>query len=77
MSAFRLAGFPVAALRGASERPARLKLPGGNIRSIALNAAYLAAEAGEPIQMRHLLSASRAEYAKIERPFPESDAAGW
>jgi SpoVK/Ycf46/Vps4 family AAA+-type ATPase len=46
---------------------ARLKLPGGNIRSIALNAAYLAAESGEPISMRHLLNASRAEFAKIER----------
>ncbi len=56
---------------------ARLKLPGGNIRSIALNAAYLAAEIGEPITMRHLLSASRAEYAKIERPFPEGDVTGW
>jgi hypothetical protein len=56
---------------------ARLKLPGGNIRSIALNAAYIAAESGEPISMRHLLSASRAEFAKIERPFPEGDVTGW
>ncbi len=56
---------------------ARLKVAGGNIRSIALNAAYLAARSGEPISMQHVLAASRAEYAKIERPFPEADATGW
>jgi hypothetical protein len=56
---------------------ARLKVAGGNIRSIALNAAYLAAASGEPISMRHVLTASRAEYSKIERPFPEADVAGW
>lgn len=69
--------FPVAApSRGIDvAKLARLKLPGGNIRSIALNAAFLAADEGEPITMRHLLVASRAEFTKIERPFPEAD--GW
>src|SRR6266699_1265714 len=34
---------------------ARLNIAGGNIRNIALNAAFLAAEAGEPVGMRHIL----------------------
>ena len=59
------------------QKLATLKLPGGNIRSIALNAAYLAAATGEPISMHHVLRASRAEFAKIERPFPEADVASW
>ncbi|MFT3699401.1 MAG: ATP-binding protein [Kofleriaceae bacterium] len=59
------------------QKLARLKLPGGNIRSIALNAAFIAAESGEPISMQHVLRASRAEFAKIERPFPEMDVRGW
>ena len=39
------------------ERLAQLRIPGGNIRNIALNAAFLAADAGEPVQMSHLLAA--------------------
>jgi hypothetical protein len=71
--------FPATAPRDGIDaaKLARLKLPGGNIRSIALNAAYLAAESGEANSTRYLLSASRTEFAKIERPFPEADAAGW
>ena len=34
---------------------AKLIVPGGNICSIALNAAFLAAEAGQPISMSHIL----------------------
>ncbi|MBN3753684.1 ATP-binding protein [Paraburkholderia sp. Tr-20389] len=45
-----------------------MKLAGGNIRNIAMNAAFLAAHAGEAIGMDHVLSAARAEYAKLERP---------
>jgi hypothetical protein len=58
-------------------RLARLQLPGGNIRNVAVNAAFLAAERGEAISMRHLLAASRAEFSKIEKPFPEAEAKGW
>src|SRR5918992_4634705 len=47
---------------------ARLNLAGGNIRNIALNAAFLAAHAGEPVRMSHLLRAARSEYAKLEKP---------
>jgi hypothetical protein len=46
---------------------ARLEIPGGNIRNIAVNAAFLAAAADEPIRMAHVLAAARREYAKIDK----------
>jgi len=49
----------------------------GNIRNIALNAAFVAAEAGQPIHMAHLLTAARAEYGKLERPLAEAEIGGW
>jgi len=45
----------------------RLQLTGGNIRSIALNAAFLAAHEEVPIAHRHLVSAAHSEMAKLER----------
>lgn len=56
---------------------ARLNVAGGHMRNIALNAAFLAADAGEPIQMRHLLAAAHAESAKFERPLSETEIRGW
>ncbi|HEY0408496.1 MAG TPA: ATP-binding protein [Pyrinomonadaceae bacterium] len=56
---------------------ARLNLTGGNIRNIALNAAFLAAEASEPVRMRHLLHTVRGEYSKMERPLTETEIGGW
>jgi hypothetical protein len=56
---------------------ARLNLAGGNIRNIALNAAFLAADAGEPVRMRHLLHTARSEYGKMERPLTETEIGGW
>jgi SpoVK/Ycf46/Vps4 family AAA+-type ATPase len=55
----------------------RLNVAGGNIRNIALNAAFLAADAGEPVTMRHLLRAVRDEYAKLERPLTGAEIGGW
>jgi ATPase family associated with various cellular activities (AAA)/Winged helix domain, variant len=49
---------------------AGLDLAGGNIRNIGLNAAFLAADAGEPVRMDHVLAAARSEYAKLEQPAP-------
>ena len=46
---------------------ARLEITGGNIRNIAVNAAFLAASEGEPIQMHHILRATRQEYNKIDK----------
>ncbi len=59
------------------ERLARLNVSGGHIRNIALNAAFLAADADEPVGMPHLLAAARLEYAKLEKPFTDADAGGW
>jgi hypothetical protein len=56
---------------------ARLNVVGGNIRNIALSAAFLAAEAGEPVRMRHLLRAARGEYAKMEKQLTESEVRDW
>jgi SpoVK/Ycf46/Vps4 family AAA+-type ATPase len=46
---------------------ARLEIAGGNIRNIAVNAAFLAADEGLPIGMEHVMRAARREYAKIDR----------
>jgi hypothetical protein len=56
---------------------ARLNVAGGNIRTIALNAAFLAAEAKEPIRMSHLLAAVRIEYAKLDKTLTDSETDGW
>ena len=63
-------GLDVAAL-------ARLNVAGGNIRNIALHAAFLAAEDDEPVRMRYVLRAAESEYAKLEKPLTEAETAGW
>ncbi|MEO1126892.1 MAG: AAA family ATPase [Cyanobacteria bacterium J06639_16] len=56
---------------------ARLNVAGGNIRNIALNAAFLAADAGESVQMKHILEASHSEYIKLEKPLSDTEIKGW
>jgi hypothetical protein len=56
---------------------ARLSVAGGNIRSIALHAAFAAAEGGVPIGMREVLRATVAEYQKLERPLSDAEIEGW
>jgi hypothetical protein len=58
-------------------RLARLSITGGNIRNIALCAAFLAADSNEPVRMEHLLRAVRAEFAKLEKPLTEAEIGGW
>jgi SpoVK/Ycf46/Vps4 family AAA+-type ATPase len=58
-------------------RLAKLHVAGGNIRNIALNAAFLAADADEPVRMGHLLRAARAECVKIEKPLTNAEIGGW
>lgn len=58
-------------------RLARLSVTGGNIRTIALNAAFLAADAGEPVRMAHLQRAVRAEFSKLDKPLAEAEVSGW
>jgi AAA+ superfamily predicted ATPase len=59
------------------DKLAKLHIAGGNIRNIALNAAFLAADAHKPVRMEHLLRAARAEYAKLEKSPTESEFGGW
>ena len=59
------------------DRLARLNVTGGNIRNIALNAAFLAADAGEPVRMPHLLRRRAGEYAKLEKTLTEAEMRGW
>ena len=47
---------------------ARFKLSGGNIKNIALAAAFAAAEEGSAIGMRHLVAAIEREYQKMSKP---------
>jgi hypothetical protein len=56
---------------------ARLNVAGGSIRNIALNAAFLAADAGKPVTMEHLMRAARSEYAKLEKPLTDTEIEGW
>jgi len=52
---------------------ARLEITGGNIRNIALNAAFMAAERGGPIELDNVLHAVRREYSKIDKLVTESE----
>ncbi len=58
-------------------RLAQLNVTGGVIRNIALLAAFLAADEGAAISMRHVLSAARTEFAKLEKPLSAADTRGW
>jgi len=51
----------------------RLEIPGGNIKNIALNAAFLAATEEVSINMTHVMHAARREYAKIDKLMLESE----
>ena len=58
-------------------RLAQLRIAGGNIRSIAVSAAFLAADAGEPVRMSHLMAAARGEYAKLQRQLTAAESKAW
>ncbi len=55
------------------EHLARMTLTGGSIHNTAINAAFLAAEAGKPVGMDFILQAARAELIKVGRPVNEMD----
>ncbi|MGI0494869.1 ATP-binding protein [Alkalinema pantanalense CENA528] len=59
------------------DKLAQLNIAGGNIRNIALNAAFLAADAGDSVCMEHLLQATRSEYIKLEKTLTETEIGGW
>ena len=56
---------------------AQLNTAGGNIRIIALNAAFVAADAGEAVQMKHILTATQTEYEKLGKSLTSVEVAGW
>lgn len=56
---------------------AQLTVAGGSIRNIALSGAFLAAEEGDRLQMRHMLAAARTEYLKLERSLTSAEVRGW
>ena len=55
----------------------KLNMAGGNIRNIALNAAFIAADAGEPVMMKHLLQATKSESLKLGKILTDSEIRGW
>ena len=59
------------------QRLGQLDVAGGNIKSIALNAAFIAAEVGEPVMMKHILEAARTEYMKWGQSLGSAEIRGW
>jgi vesicle-fusing ATPase len=56
-----------------ADRIARLAVSGSSIRSIALSAAFAAAEEGTSITPSHVLRAAQVEYAKAERGLTDAE----
>jgi len=54
----------------------QFKLSGGNIKNIALAAAFHAAEDGGRVSMSHLLRATRREFQKMGKVLPELNPGG-
>ena len=52
---------------------ARSVLTGASIKNVVLAGCFLAADAGEPLSMAHLLAALRTELTKLEQPIREAD----
>lgn len=52
-------------------RLSRLNIAGGNIRNIALQAAFIAAEENKPVGMAEILRGARNEYSKLEKPLTD------
>jgi SpoVK/Ycf46/Vps4 family AAA+-type ATPase len=71
--------FPAATPRDGLDpvRLSCLNVAGGNIRNIALHAAFHAAEAGEPVKMQHILRAAETEFTKLERSWNPEDHRDW
>ena len=59
------------------EMLAKLNVAGGNIHNIAINAAFLAANSQESVQMKHILQATQSEYSKLEKPLTDNEIKGW
>ncbi len=55
------------------ERLARFGLSGGNIHSVTLNAAFMAAATSAPVSQALMMAALRAELRKLDKPVSEAD----
>jgi SpoVK/Ycf46/Vps4 family AAA+-type ATPase len=60
-----------------AKKLSQLNIAGGNIRNVALNAAFLAAESKRPVTMAHIWEAARLEAQKMDRPLSEAETRGW
>ncbi|HTB89310.1 MAG TPA: AAA family ATPase [Steroidobacteraceae bacterium] len=60
-----------------AKKLAQLNVTGGNIRNIALNAAFLAAASTRTVTMEHLMKAARLEADKTDRPLSDAEIRGW
>lgn len=69
--------FPASKLSSPSQLDfdwlARLNLTGGNIQTIVVNAAFVAAQRHEHINMDIVLKMAKAEFLKLEKPINEAD----
>jgi AAA+ superfamily predicted ATPase len=59
------------------ERLGQLAVSGGTIAQLAVHAAFMAADADQPVTMRHVLDAARVESEKLERPLAAGETKGW
>ncbi len=59
------------------KRLAQLNVAGGNIKNIAMSAAFLAAEDDAPVNMNHLLQAAKGEYMKLEKTISGTEFRDW
>jgi hypothetical protein len=55
----------------------RLELSGGSIRTIAVNAAFLAASDGGALEMEHVMRAAKREYRKLDRRVLAAEFGEW
>jgi AAA+ superfamily predicted ATPase len=60
-----------------AKKLAQLNVTGGNIRNIALNAAFLAAATTQCVDMGHVLQAARLEALKSDRSLSDAETRGW
>ncbi len=60
-----------------AQRLSSLQIAGGNIRNIALGAAFLAADANRPVEMPDILQAAKREYAKLEKQMNAAETAAF
>ncbi|HLK88347.1 MAG TPA: AAA family ATPase [Polyangia bacterium] len=68
---------PQAPVRGLDPAAlSRLAVTGGSIRNIAMAAAFLAADAGQPITGAHVVQAAATEYGKLNKTLMESETRG-